>query len=99
MSSKELVKTHFFRIGHGVKLEGSMNYVTTQAALYTHHQYIAGFIMTGAFTHGAIFFIRDYNPEQNEDKGRAALPPANPAIFEHVFLIPFNRGLFNSCNS
>ncbi|KAL1086724.1 hypothetical protein V6Z11_D08G133000, partial [Gossypium hirsutum] len=40
---------------------------TTQAALYTHHQYIAGFIMTGAFAHGAIFFIRDYNPEQNED--------------------------------
>ncbi|CAJ1917295.1 unnamed protein product [Sphenostylis stenocarpa] len=37
---------------------------TTQAALYTHHQYIAGFIMTGAFAHGAIFFIRDYNPEQ-----------------------------------
>ncbi|KAH0449911.1 hypothetical protein IEQ34_020603 [Dendrobium chrysotoxum] len=31
------------------------------AALYTHHQYIAGFIMTGAFAHGAIFFIRDYN--------------------------------------
>ena len=27
---------------------------TTQAALYTHHQYIAGFIMTGAFAHGAI---------------------------------------------
>uniref|UniRef100_A0A3Q7JUM8 Photosystem I n=1 Tax=Solanum lycopersicum TaxID=4081 RepID=A0A3Q7JUM8_SOLLC len=25
---------------------------TTQAALYTHHQYIAGFIMTGAFAHG-----------------------------------------------
>ncbi|PWA76739.1 photosystem I P700 apoprotein A2, plastid [Artemisia annua] len=40
---------------------------TTQAALYTHHQYIAGFIMTGAFALGAIFFIRDYNPEQNED--------------------------------
>ncbi|KAH1039278.1 hypothetical protein J1N35_041021 [Gossypium stocksii] len=40
---------------------------TTQAALYTHHQYIAGFIMTGAFAHGAIFFIIDYNLEQNED--------------------------------
>ncbi|KAL8223765.1 hypothetical protein R6Q57_019240 [Mikania cordata] len=40
---------------------------TTLAALYTHHQYITGFIMTGAFAHGAIFFIRDYNPEQNED--------------------------------
>jgi photosystem I P700 chlorophyll a apoprotein A2 len=35
---------------------------TTQAALYTHHQYIAGFIMCGAFAHGAIFFIRDYDP-------------------------------------
>ena len=31
----------------------------TQAALYTHHQYIAGFLMLGAFAHGAIFFIRD----------------------------------------
>ena len=39
---------------------------TTQAALYAHHQYIAGFIMCGAFAHGAIFFIRDYDPEQNE---------------------------------
>ncbi|KAK4383654.1 Photosystem I chlorophyll a apoprotein A1 [Sesamum angolense] len=29
--------------------------------------YLLGFIMTGAFAHGAIFFIRDYNPEQNED--------------------------------
>jgi hypothetical protein len=26
-------------------------------ALYTHHQYIAGFIMTGAFAHGAIFSL------------------------------------------
>ncbi|KAF6151666.1 hypothetical protein GIB67_043073 [Kingdonia uniflora] len=40
---------------------------TTQAALYTHQQYIAGFIMTGTFSHGVIFFIRDYNLEQNED--------------------------------
>jgi hypothetical protein len=30
---------------------------TTQAALYTHHQYIAGFIMTGAFAYGAIFSL------------------------------------------
>jgi photosystem I P700 chlorophyll a apoprotein A2 len=28
---------------------------TTQAALYTHHQYISRFIMTGAFAYGAIF--------------------------------------------
>lgn len=37
------------------------------AALYTHHQYIAGFIMTGAFAHGAIFLIRDYDSEKNKD--------------------------------
>jgi photosystem I P700 chlorophyll a apoprotein A2 len=34
---------------------------TTEAALYTHHQYIAGFLMVGAFAHGAIFFVRDYD--------------------------------------
>jgi photosystem I P700 chlorophyll a apoprotein A2 len=39
---------------------------TTQAALYTHHQYIAGFLMVGAFAHGAIFWVRDYDPEQNK---------------------------------
>ncbi|KAK3011438.1 hypothetical protein RJ639_012040, partial [Escallonia herrerae] len=41
---------------------------TTQVTLYTHHQYISGFIMSRAFAHGAIFFIRDYNPKHNEDK-------------------------------
>jgi photosystem I P700 chlorophyll a apoprotein A2 len=39
---------------------------TTRAALYTH-QYIAGFVMTETFAHGAIFIIRDSNPERNED--------------------------------
>jgi photosystem I P700 chlorophyll a apoprotein A2 len=39
---------------------------TTQAALYVHHQYIAGFLMVGAFAHGAIFLLRDYNPEINK---------------------------------
>jgi photosystem I P700 chlorophyll a apoprotein A2 len=43
---------------------------TTQAALYTIHQYIAGFNMCGAFAHGAILWIRDYDPEQN--KGNVA---------------------------
>ncbi|KAH6559249.1 hypothetical protein KP509_1Z022700, partial [Ceratopteris richardii] len=50
---------------------------TTQAALYTHHQYIAGFIMAGAFAHGAIFFIRDYDPEQNKDNVLARIPASN----------------------
>ncbi|TYH01492.1 hypothetical protein ES288_A09G063100v1 [Gossypium darwinii] len=57
---------------------------TTQAALYTHHQYIAGFIMTGAFAHEAIFFIRDYNPEQNEDNVLARMLDHKEAIISHL---------------
>ncbi|KAL5747046.1 hypothetical protein ACOSQ2_024343 [Xanthoceras sorbifolium] len=57
---------------------------TTQAALYTHHQYIVGFIMTGAFAHGAIFFIRDYNPEQNEDNVLARMLDHKEAIISHL---------------
>jgi photosystem I P700 chlorophyll a apoprotein A2 len=30
---------------------------TTQSALYTHHQYIAGFCISGAFSHGSIFLF------------------------------------------
>ncbi|KAJ7961833.1 Photosystem I P700 chlorophyll A apoprotein [Quillaja saponaria] len=57
---------------------------TTQAALYTHHQYIVGFIITRAFAHGAIFFIRDYNPEQNEDNVLARMLDHKEAIISHL---------------
>jgi len=57
---------------------------TTMAALYTHHQYIAGFIMTGAFAHGAIFFIRDYDPEQNEGNVLARMLEHKEAIISHL---------------
>ncbi|GAB2299442.1 hypothetical protein Dimus_033510 [Dionaea muscipula] len=57
---------------------------TTQAALYTHHQYIAGFVMTGAFAHGAIFFVRDYNPEQNKDNVLARILDHKEAIISHL---------------
>ncbi|KAH7440374.1 hypothetical protein KP509_04G104200 [Ceratopteris richardii] len=57
---------------------------TTQAALYTHHQYIAGFIMAGAFAHGAIFFIRDYDPEQNKDNVLARMLEHKEAIISHL---------------
>ncbi|PRQ45472.1 putative photosystem I [Rosa chinensis] len=57
---------------------------TTQVTLYTHHQYITGFIMTGAFAHGAIFFIRDYNPEQNEDNVMARMLDHKEAIISHL---------------
>jgi photosystem I P700 chlorophyll a apoprotein A2 len=42
----------------------SSNHVT-MIDLYVHHQYIAGFIMVGAFAHGAIFYVRDYDSHWN----------------------------------
>ena len=42
--------------------------------------------MTGAFAHGAIFFIRDYNPEQNEDNVLARMLDHKEAIISHLSL-------------
>ncbi len=56
----------------------------TQAALYTHHQYIAGFLMVGAFAHGAIFFVRDYDPEVNENNVLARMLQHKEAIISHL---------------
>jgi photosystem I P700 chlorophyll a apoprotein A2 len=60
------------------------NDFTTMAALYTHHQYIAGFIMCGAFAHGAIFFIRDYDPEQNKGNVLARMLDHKEAVISHL---------------
>jgi photosystem I P700 chlorophyll a apoprotein A2 len=57
---------------------------TTSAALYTHHQYIAGFLMVGAFAHGAIFFVRDYDPEQNKNNVLARMLEHKEAIISHL---------------
>lgn len=57
---------------------------TTQAALYTHHQYIAGFLMVGAFAHGAIFFVRDYDPQQNKNNVLARMLEHKEAIISHL---------------
>jgi photosystem I P700 chlorophyll a apoprotein A2 len=58
----------------------------TQAALYTHHQYIAGFLMLGAFAHGAIFFVRDYDPSisSNIDNVLARMLEHKEAIISHL---------------
>nr|BDA99027.1 photosystem I P700 chlorophyll a apoprotein A2 [Rhodomonas sp. NIES-2332] len=56
----------------------------TQSALYTHHQYIAGFLMVGAFAHGAIFFVRDYDPEQNKNNVLARILDHKEAIISHL---------------
>ncbi|VEP15055.1 Photosystem I P700 chlorophyll a apoprotein A2 [Hyella patelloides LEGE 07179] len=57
---------------------------TTTAALYTHHQYIAGFLMVGAFAHGAIFMVRDYDPELNRDNVLARVLDHKEAIISHL---------------
>jgi photosystem I P700 chlorophyll a apoprotein A2 len=61
---------------------------TTQAALYTHHQYIAGFIMCGAFAHGAIFFVRDYDPERNYGNVLARVLEHKEALISHLSWVP-----------
>jgi photosystem I P700 chlorophyll a apoprotein A2 len=57
---------------------------TTQAALYTHHQYIAGFLMVGAFAHGAIFLVRDYDPEANKNNVLSRVLQHKEAIISHL---------------
>ncbi|MDZ7956609.1 MAG: photosystem I core protein PsaB [Aulosira sp. DedQUE10] len=57
---------------------------TTQAALYTHHQYIAIFLMVGAFAHGAIFWVRDYDPEQNKGNVLERVLQHKEAIISHL---------------
>jgi photosystem I P700 chlorophyll a apoprotein A2 len=55
-----------------------------EAALYTHHQYIAGFLMVGAFAHAAIFLVRDYNPECNKNNVLARVLDHKEAIISHL---------------
>jgi photosystem I P700 chlorophyll a apoprotein A2 len=57
---------------------------TTQSALYTHHQYIAGFIISGAFSHGGIFFVRDYDPESNRGNVLARILDHKEALISHL---------------
>jgi photosystem I P700 chlorophyll a apoprotein A2 len=57
---------------------------TTMAALYTHHQYIAGFIMTGAFAHGAIFFVRDFDAVKNKGNVLYRMLEHKEAIISHL---------------
>ena len=57
---------------------------TTMSALYTHHQYIAGFLMVGAFSHAAIFWIKDYDPELNKDNVLDRVLKHKEAIIAHL---------------
>jgi len=57
---------------------------TTQASLYTHHQYIAGFMICGAFAHGAIFFVRDYDADANKGNVLARMLEHKEALISHL---------------
>jgi photosystem I P700 chlorophyll a apoprotein A2 len=57
---------------------------TAQAALYTHHQYISGFIIRGAFVHGAIFLLREYDPEQNQGNVLERVIRHKEALISHL---------------
>eukprot|EP00977_Amphora_coffeiformis_P030044 scaffold44444_cov5024-Amphora_coffeaeformis.AAC.1 len=70
---------------------------TTEAALYTHHQYIAGFLMVGAFAHGAIFFVRDYDPELN--KGNVLALHHAIALGLHVTALILIKGALDARGS
>jgi len=56
---------------------------TTQAALYTHHQYIAGFLMVER-SHAGIFWVRDYDSEQNKGNVLDRVLKHKEAIISHL---------------
>ncbi|MEL7085785.1 MAG: photosystem I core protein PsaB [Cyanobacteria bacterium J06597_1] len=76
-----LVAQHMYALPSYVYMHSDY---TTQAALYTHHQYIAGFLMVGAFAHGAIFFVRDYDPEANKNNVLARMLEHKEAVISHL---------------
>ena len=45
--------------------------------------------MCGAFAHGAIFFIRDYDPEQNKGNVLARILDHKEAIISHLSWVCF----------
>jgi photosystem I P700 chlorophyll a apoprotein A2 len=55
-----------------------------QVSLYVHHQFIAGFLMAGAFAHGAIFFVRDYDPRKNKGNVLWIMLEHKESIISHL---------------
>ena len=45
--------------------------------------------MVGAFAHGAIFFVRDYDPEQNKNNVLARVLEHKEAIISHLSWVSF----------
>ena len=58
--------------------------IITQATLYTHHQYIAGILMMGAFAHGSIFLVKDYSNKDAAVNVLARVIAHKEAIISHL---------------
>ena len=70
---------------------------TAMSAIYTHHQYIAGFFVLGGFAHGAIYLIRDANLSASAPKTLASrfvlgLLTYRSAIISHLSAITLFLG-------
>jgi photosystem I P700 chlorophyll a apoprotein A2 len=56
----------------------------TQISLYVHHQFIAGFLMLGAFAHGAIYYVRDFDPWAQKGTIFCIMLSQKEAIISHL---------------
>ena len=84
-----LVAQHMYSLSSYVFL---MFDFTRQRALYTHHQYIAGCIVSGAFAHGAIFFIRDYKLEKTQNNVLSRILNHKEVLISHLSWISLFLG-------
>ena len=74
----------------------------TQLSLFTHHNWIGGFCITGAAAHAAIFMVRDYNPTNNYNNLLDRMIRHRDAIISHlnwvcIFLGFHSFGLYIHC--
>nr|YP_010261196.1 photosystem I P700 apoprotein A1 [Cephaleuros karstenii]UIB39137.1 photosystem I P700 apoprotein A1 [Cephaleuros karstenii] len=56
----------------------------TQLSLFTHHNWIGGFLVVGAGAHAAIFLVRDYDPAGNQNNLLDRMLRHRDAIISHL---------------
>uniref|UniRef100_UPI003001A8A5 photosystem I P700 apoprotein A1 n=1 Tax=Cephaleuros lagerheimii TaxID=2738443 RepID=UPI003001A8A5 len=56
----------------------------TQLSLFTHHNWIGGFLIVGAGAHAAIFLVRDYDPAGNQNNLLDRVLRHRDAIISHL---------------
>ncbi|MCJ2544139.1 photosystem I core protein PsaA [Thermostichus vulcanus] len=56
----------------------------TQISLFTHHMWLGGFFVVGGAAHGAIYFVRDYDPAVNRNNVLDRVLRHRDAIISHL---------------